>query len=539
MKFAKTFCAPGSTVSVVPVGLPVKLKYNEHGCLQDATIGFDESLDPQYSVEGSLEFNKPEFMKRVRERVPNTISTTGGTTWIYGVFYTDRIPCDEGKLPESLFDSYVKDIIKGSSYQFYAGYVRSFAADFRGPLVIRNYLGSSKFNILPQTLVSLNVTDETLVRMMAPSAYPFKYSYIAGFLIFEELNCRYSASNLSQINVMNDVKPFVDKDGYIKGEVKTALKETYKFSYSAILHHDVTKGSTLLIEKDDETGNVGILATRVGVGVEKVIDSSAQELKCPVCGKVITVEGNDLPIQCDDPHCLSHCYEDAVKMLTVLGLPSLKYDDYKKLVKDKKITCLPDILELEPYSDKSIQVPLSKAIYSIVPSESAPVFEIVERFANKLNGSSETLNYYLNNPLRIRTDLDITDPIVDKLIRWLQDPVNASDLIAVLGKVTIVEKKSKFEGAPIFRGNKIAITGKFRRGDYSEIESILKSYAATVVPDIGLGGDMPDVLIVGSLNDGVSGQMIQKARTQQIPIQDEDSFFTAYEIDKDLAANLL
>ena len=48
MQFAKTVCKPNSVVAIIPVGLPVKLQYNEHGVLQKATIGFDIELDPMY-----------------------------------------------------------------------------------------------------------------------------------------------------------------------------------------------------------------------------------------------------------------------------------------------------------------------------------------------------------------------------------------------------------------------------------------------------------------------------------------------------------
>ena len=97
----------------------------------------------------------------------------------------------------------------------------------------------------------------------------------------------------------------------------------------------------------------------------------------------------------------------------------------------------------------------------------------------------------------------------------------------------------KFDGAPIFRGNTIAVTGKFRRGDYSEIKSILSSYAANVVPSIEMGHKLPDVVLVGSLNEGISGEMMHKAKTHNIPIRYEDSFFAQFEIDKDLAEHSL
>lgn len=539
MKFTKTFCKPAASVTAVPSGLPVKLEYNEHGLLKKFTIGFTIDLDPAYQDPDAGDFNYNELFQKIKGFVPNSISTTGGTTWVYGVFYTDKIPCDEGMIPQALFKSYIKDMLAGGRYEFFAGYVHSLAASFKGPLVVRNFLGASGFNSLPQIVVPVTMTDETLQRMLNPSAYNFKYSFIAGFFIFEELECRYASGNLLQIKVTNDIDPFVEADGYLKGEVVTESGRTYTFNYSALLHHGVDKGCTLLIERDPETNTLQILSTRVGSGMEKVLETIGHDIKCPVCKKVYRAGSNDAPVQCDDPHCLSHGYNDAVKMMNVLNLPSLSYESYKALVSSKKIICLTDLLELPPCKDQEIKASLATAMYAVIPATVVPNFDILERFANKCNNKVETVVYYLENPLRIETDLDITDPMVRRLVAWLEDPYNVSTLTTIFSQVKIDSKLQKFDGAPIFRGNIIAITGKFKRGDYPEIESILRSYAAEVVPSIELGQDLPDVLLIGSLNDGVSGQMVQKANAHRIPIVYEDDFFVRYEIDQDLQANLL
>ena len=539
MKFAKTFCAPSSTVSVIPVGLPVKLEYNEHGLLKKFSVGFSIDLDPTYQDPDAGEFNYNELFAKIKGFVPNSISTTGGTTWVYGIFYSDKVPCDEGIIPQALYKSYIKDIINGGRYEFYAGYVHSLAASFKGPLVIRNFLGAAKFNLLPQIVVPLTMTDETLNMVMNPGNYPFKYSFISGFFIFEGMECRYANSSLLQLKVTNNIEPFVEADGYLKGEVITESGRTYTFNYSALLHHGVEKGCTLLVERDADTSGLSILSTRVGSGIEKVLDNVGQDIKCPVCHKMYTAGVDDAPVQCNDPHCLSHGYNDALKMMKVLNLPSLSYDSYKALVSSKKIICLTDLLELPPCKDQEIKATLATAMYAAIPTSVVPNFDILERFANKCNNKVDTVVYYLENPLRIETDLDITDPIVKRFAKWLQDPYNVSTLTTIFSQVKIDSKLQKFDGAPIFRGNTIAVTGRFKRGDYPEIEAILRSYSANVVPSIELGQALPDVLLIGSLNDGISGQMVQKAKAHNIPISYEDDFFVKYEIDDDLAKNLL
>ena len=182
---------------------------------------------------------------------------------------------------------------------------------------------------------------------------------------------------------------------------------------------------------------------------------------------------------------------------------------------------------------------MAQAIDSVVPVTVVPNAEIFERFANKCSNSVETVNYYLNNPLHIETDLDIIDPIVRRFVTWVEDPYNASTISTILDIVKIAEKVQKFDGDPIFRGNTFIITGKFKRGDYHEICSILQSYSADVMSNFEQGKKLPDLVITGSLNDGISGQIIQKARIHNIPVADEDAFFSQYEIDDDLARNLL
>lgn len=541
MKFAKTFCRPSSTVAVVPAGLPIKVQYNQYGVVQSFDIGFDRDLDP-------LGILNPEHMDdetynhlfhRLKQFVPNSISLSGGTTWIYGVMYTSRIPCEEGPVPVALYHKYVKDILAGGIYQFYAGYVHSLAASFQGPLVMKNFLSTNGFTCLPQMIVPVSMTDETLQMMLNTNSFPFKYPFIAGFLIFEELNCRYASSNLLQINVTNDPEPFVDIDGYLKGEVVTESGRTYTFNYSALIHHGVTKGCTLLVERDTDDSALEILSTRLGPEVDKVPETADHEIKCPVCGKVYRAGANDAPVQCDDPHCLSHEYYTAQKMMNVFKLPSFSYNSYKNLVDAKKVICITDFLELPICKDSEIKTSLAEAMYAVIPTSIVPSIEILERFANKCNNQIESVMYYLENPLRIETDLDITDPIIRRFATWLQDPYNVSTLTTIFSRVTISGKMQKFDGAPIFRGNTIAVTGRFKRGDYTEIESILMSYAAKVVPSIELGQDLPDLLLIGSTNEGISGQMVQKAKAHNIPINYEDDFFVRYEIDQDMAENLL
>lgn len=546
MNFAKTFCTtPGSTVALIPAGLPVKLVYNEHGLLQKFTVGFDFKLDPMYEdntvdadfKEGNFKYN--ELFNAIKRIVPQAISTTGGTTWIYGVCYTDKIPCAEGDLTTGLINSYMNDMIKGGLYRFYAGYVTSKAISIRGYLVMKSFLGAAGFKLLPSTLVPVAMTQETIASIINAPSYPFKKEFIAGLFVHENLNSKYASTGLFQIKITDVSAPFVDEDGFLKGNISTASGKVHMLDYSTIVHHDVTEGSCLLVERGINTRRISILVTRVNELSQKTLNNIGTDIKCPVCRKLYRVGTDDAPVQCDDPHCLSRGYEDVVKLLAVLNLPAMDYTRYKNLVDAKEIMCLTDILEISPYNANEIEATLAEAMYAVIPTSVVPNFSVLERFANRCNNKVDTVVYYLDNPLRIETDLDITDPIIRRFAAWLEDPYNLTTLTTIFSQVKILGKRQKFDGAPIFRGNRIAITGRFKRGDYPEIESILMSYAATVMPSIELGQPLPDVVIIGALNEGISGQMIQKAKMHNIPVVYEDDFFTRYEIDKDLKENLL
>lgn len=537
MKFAKTFCKPSACVSAIPVGLPVTLRYSEHGLLQNYGIGFNPQLDENYS-EMDVSTLDPKVFAAIKKLVPQSISVKGGTTWIYGVFYSDEIPCDEGLIPRALYQSYLDDLVNKKHFEFYAGFVKSYAAEFRGPLIIKNFLIAEKFNVLPQVIVPAVMTQDTMNSMTNKSSFPFHHDFYTGFFVFEEMNCRFASAMLHQFKVANKIEPFVDQDGFLKGEIETSKGLKYKISYSSILYRSITKGSIVLNETNED-GSISILACRANETTEIAPSSSPKSVKCPVCKKMYTVGTSDDPVQCDDPHCLSHLYQDACNMLDRLQLVPMTYEEYKSAVSNKDIICLTDILDLPKYKDVEITTSIANAIYSITPVSAVPDFDIIDKFVNRCDHDIETVKYYLNNPLYIETVLDIVTPLAAKFMKWLGDPYNVSSVLTIFSHVNLTSSDHMFEGDPIFRGNVIAITGRFKRGDHPRVSSIIRSYAATVVTSIEPREKLPDVVITGALNDGISGQMIQKARVHNIPIIDEDDFFSQYEIDQDLQNNLL
>lgn len=538
MNFTKTFCKPNSVVTIVPSGLQIVLQYSEHGLLQQVRIGFKPNLDPMYNEIG-LKFDQDSLLNKIKGLVPNQITANGGTTWVFGVCYSDKIPMVEGLVPQALYPEYIQNILNGDRFAFYAGYATSKAVTLNGSLIIRNFLTANKFNLLPHTVVTTTMQEATIAPIIQSDKFPFDKHFVAGYFIFEDLSCRYASGSLEQIKVTHNPKLTIGADGFWKANVSSQNEDIYSFSYSAIIHNNIQKGAVLLLDRPTVNSNPNIVCTRIKDGEKLTPAMSSQQVNCPVCGKINYTGTTNTPVQCDDPHCLSHKYLDAQKMLKVLGLPELTYGRYTEEVKNHNITCMTDILLLPEYKDIEIRSTMAVAINAIVPTAEVPNADIFERFANKCNNNVDTVNYYLNNPLRIETDLDIVDPMIRRFASWLEDPYNALMVRTILDIVKIEKRTKKFDGDPIFRGNKFIITGRFRRGDYQEIASILESYSAEVVPSFELGTKLPNAVIQGSLNEGISGQVIQKARLHEIPIIDEDVFFAQYEIDEDLARNLL
>ena len=224
-------------------------------------------------------------------------------------------------------------------------------------------------------------------------------------------------------------------------------------------------------------------------------------------------------------------------MLNKLMLPELSYAQYREYIEEKKILCLTDILQLDNYKDIKIEVTPSEALAAIVPIRIVSDESLFEKLTNSCSQSIDSPMYYLKNPNRIITELSIPNPMIKKFITWISDPYNLTSVETLFSLVELKARTKKFEGAPIFRNNYFLLTGKFKRGNYQEIASILESYSANVLTDFE--SKLPDAIITGGTNEDISGAVIKKARLLNIATIDEDSFFSRYGIDSDISANLL
>ena len=512
MMFSQTLCKPGSYIEVVPIGLLATLQYNKKGLLEKILVNDSEVPNQEF--------------KNLQKFVPNRIHVSGGTTWVRGVFYSDDISIAPGELPTCTYDDYRT---RESNFEFYASNAKSLAVSFSGSLATRNWLSIAKFNLLPGIIVPVELKDETLQMMLASGNYKFKYPYIAGFEVFEGLTSKFVPADLCQCTVKS-VTRVVDKFGYIMGKVKTDF-ESLTLNYSDVARYNIQTGTSILYRKD---GSIKILAAAKTDSKKR--EPVSRKLTCPTCGKQILVP-NFGPVQCDDASCLSRCYPQVTRMLTVLGLPNMTYERYQEVVSDKSIVEYYDVLLLPEYKDIRPEITLSQVLKAATPTEVCADDSFFDKLTNSCNQSVETLMYYLGNPRRLCTELDIVSIPGQRFIKWISDSSNVLTVQALLNYVEVVSRKKRFDGAPIFRGRKFVITGKFKRGSYEEIAAILESYSGLVLPD--MEHELPDCVIIGSMHDGINGRIIQKARLHNIAVAEEDVFFGQYEIDADLAANLL
>lgn len=530
MIYAKTVCKkPGSYVEIVPVGLRVSLQYNQNGLIQSAKMLIDDGED-------KVDIDREHYTAMLKF-IPNKILLTGGTTWVDGVFYFADIPVDSGTLPDCCYQTYLERFLRDDCMcEFYASTVTSYAASFVGAQTIRNWLSANSFKILPGSVVPLEMTEDTIKLMLQTGAYSFKYPYISGFYVFTNADTEYVPADLRQ-GTVELVGTGLDDNGYVKCAVQ--LDESYNdenivlnLNYSDVCSNSIQTGASILYYIGDY---VELLATR-SANPQFRLKAVDNRLTCPVCGKVYTAP-NHGPVQCDDPHCLSKAYPEVCRILNEFELPVITIDEFRQLIVDKKIITATDILCVEPYSQMVIKGDLLKVLRASVPAVLANDEAFFTKLLHECNYSVDTLMYYLNNPMKMVTELDLVTITAKRFVEWCKDEYNVLTVKTLLSAIHIEETKLNFEAAPIFRGNKFVLTGNFKRGSLQKITQILEGYAATVLPDFDK--EVPTMLITGGTDEAIEGRLIQAARKFNVPVVTEDAFFLEYQIDADLQASHL
>lgn len=512
--FAKTVCKPGSYLCIVPVGLLVTLQYNANGRLEKVFEGYGEDkMDKSADLLPYCTSAKS---------VPNKIKVTGGTTWVEGVIYTSRKFAVSGMLPMALSKPIISEIAnKPESCTFYAANVSSLAAPFPSFLAISNWLKMSGFYTLPGYLMFAGMSDKGFNDMLTDTNSPFEYPLYSGFFIFEGSEARYHRLNLRQ-DIVVSTADFIDDSGYFKSSVIFDGGKTKQVHRSDSCRYGLVKGSVVV---SDSSSTIIYSSTS---------SNSNMNIVCPVCGNSFSCNDSG-PIVCSDPNCASHLTEWFSHFCHVAKLLEMPNHDLMEAILNKSVTCFSDIFLLPPYSELTCDLDLFTFLRAIVPTDVCSNDVVLSRLCALSGNVLDTFYYYLRNLDRLAIELsDLSStPQVARLLEWLSNPYITCTITTLLdnNQFKLSDSGKLFEGAPIFRGRSIAITGTFRRGSSKDIMNIFKSYGADVTIGFQEGSDC---LVIGELNDRNDGRSIQRANASGTPIHMEDAFFTQFDIDADL-----
>lgn len=512
-------CKPGSYVEIIPIGLLCTLQYNSNGILQKIILGFDpinhtdkEVFSPELTIQ-----------LKSKNKIPQRILFTQGTTWVKGVFYNKKNFKGEGILPECIYaDAFTEFQKDPSEFYFYACDLHNDSFNFAGGALISTRLKSFGFDVVPGYQVFDALPVLPVEQIMWDRKSPFKFPYISGIMVYDTCSrSRYISADLSQ-KVISTLTEHQDENGFLWCTAKF-LDSSIEIPFSDVVSYDITEKCTIILDSNK------VLASRKPATIFNT--KVSRNKNCPVCGRKMIVphSGNS---HCSDEHCPSRIYSNVVHFLNTLGFSPISFQDFSTHVKSKEITCILDVLNLDAYKNQTVETTLSNLLFAIVPFEICRGVDFFQKFTNYL-GSVEALDFYIDNPDLILSDLNLNKMYSKKFVEWIKDPVNVVHLKAVLNmkdQIKIVSVKKKFEGAPIFRGKNICLTGKFQHGTIEDVISIIQSYSGKASTSFD---NTVSCVVIGHY-EGEDTDLTNLAMSYNVPIYSEDDFFKAYEIDLDI-----
>lgn len=519
--FIKNLLVAGDYVIPVPVGLPVTLQYDQRGVLQKVFNSFENKNDVSKALLKPIVDNNT---------VPARVSLQGGTTWVKGVLWTVNHIEGTGSVPECICDSMISDYVANpTNYRFLAGNVSSMATVFKGAVPVRTWLSAANFDTLPGFLVPAVVTKSNICSMVK-TIFKYNYPLVSHYIVYHSGEVKIESTQLQRF-VVSKVQKYTQGDGRIRAKVYKAGTEGSHIdvSYLDIVKHNVLHKSLVTL---DNEGNI-IHSYRRNIKQEEM---RSPVITCEFCGSLINVTSPD--VMCTDPSCTSKLYNKLTHFLNTLNLPSFTYPQVLDMIKAKEIFNVVDILDTKQFAETKLSITLSAVLASLISVIDIANRDIFTKFANACTNNVKTFSYYVDNPDRIVTQLNLSGIWATKLVNWLSDSSNAMMVHQLLENenVTIVKTNKKFDGPLMFRNKTICITGLFRHGNFDDVTGILASYGAEVVYDYT---DAVDCVIVGDMNENVSGIIINQAKNSNKKIFKESDFFAEYDIDSDLQANLV
>ena len=102
------------------------------------------------------------------------------------------------------------------------------------------------------------------------------------------------------------------------------------------------------------------------------------EITCPKCGKRYEIDPNKNTI-CPNVHCVSRIVPKIQHFITALNLPAYSDSIIHDWVDTKNVTCIPDILLLDEYSEIEVETTISNVLRSLVPVSLIPRNDVFQR----------------------------------------------------------------------------------------------------------------------------------------------------------------
>lgn len=523
--FVKNFLKPGDYLMPVPLGLPLTIEYDYDGKLAKCYSGWQGDkikLDDTFTTH----FKSAGYC-------PNRINVKGGRTEIVGVLYNTEFDLfNEGNLPECIEASISNKITAHpDKFKFFAGNIDSMATIFRGANPIVNWLNMNGFTALPGFIVPAHFSKSDMIKMMNTERFYKEYnsSVISNYLIYRGGNLISTKTNIKQY-VTSKVKTYLNEYGYVKSAIysKGEKDPVVTLDYSDVVHYNVQTNTLIVLDADHQI----VYTTNTD---NKKRDKRSKTMHCSICGKLFDVPEHGI-VMCLDKHCKSKWLPQINRILNAFRLPEMTQSRFDDVVSG--LVQISDIFELDEYKDCKINGSLSDILIALIPSTTSQNLKTINKLAAKCKNTVKPFLYYINNPRMIAYDLDV-DPLECKgLINWLSDTYNQQDVESLidLPQMTITAQGKYFDGPPIFRNKSILLTGSFRHGTIDDIKSILKSYSADVVYDLS-----PNIncILIGDILENIDSKAIRYCKSNNIPVMTETQFFTQYQIDEDLAENLV
>lgn len=501
--------AVGNTVRVVPSGALCDVSYNENGVICNVVVNGTE-----VSSSFSVTLQKANVF-------PSRISRKSRTT-VSGVLCLDEVdvkslstttPSDEvverisvGNVSDVKFKSFWID---SSSNMPYGAYQQT---------TVMKMLG---FDPCQSFVVGPETSESAVHKYQSTMGYPF----VSGFYVIRNNG---SDNVFVPCNVVfstvKSVSRYFTRYGYVVSDVECS-DAVVTVPYTSVVRYNVQKGSVVGV--DD--GRIVFGSDRRNLS--KKVD---REFRCPYCGSKINVPLSGY-VQCSYENCVSRLYSQVLHFCKTLDLPSVPYSEYSDAVREKQFMSMCDVFDLPTLTDVTVTCPPSTLLRSLCPVSVRVTDDFFDKFVEAA-GSVDALMYYLENVEKIQSDLipPLTRLQVASFSRWLSESENVLVLKEFINsdKVSLVKNSTTLNVPKIFRNKTIYLEGRFRHGSYLDVCSILRSYGAEIASKFD---NRCDCVIVGDVSiDNVGTSVVEVANSYNVPVFQEGTFFTNYDIDKDI-----